>query len=209
VRAPAQDEFQPWPKIPRLYRDIVISEKIDGTNAAISIQPKSWLRNPGYGVWPNEEACEVELMGGDIVELTCQSRKRWITPGKKTDNFGFAAWVEKNKISLVCDLGCGLHFGEWWGSGIQRGYDLDEKRFSLFNLRKWGGKTFSTIGLSTVPKLYEGEFSSWIAGRVSAELMEQGSAAAPGYMNPEGIVVFFPAAGQPFKYTLDGDGHKG
>ena len=27
--------FEPWPKIPRLKRDIIITEKIDGTNAQI------------------------------------------------------------------------------------------------------------------------------------------------------------------------------
>ena len=30
-------EFQPFPKIPRLSREIVITEKIDGTNAQILI----------------------------------------------------------------------------------------------------------------------------------------------------------------------------
>ncbi len=29
--------FKPWPKIPRLRRDIVITEKIDGTNAIIHV----------------------------------------------------------------------------------------------------------------------------------------------------------------------------
>lgn len=30
-------EFQPWPKIARLNREITITEKIDGTNAAVII----------------------------------------------------------------------------------------------------------------------------------------------------------------------------
>jgi hypothetical protein len=66
-----------------------------------------------------------------------RSRSRWITPDD--DNFGFAAWVEANRDELLT-LGPGRHFGEWWGSGIQRGYGLPkgEKRFSLFNVSRWG-----------------------------------------------------------------------
>ena len=30
-------EFRAWPSIPRLYRDCVITEKIDGTNAAVVV----------------------------------------------------------------------------------------------------------------------------------------------------------------------------
>lgn len=36
-------EFQPWPKIARLNRDIVITEKIDGTNAAVHINAEGKL----------------------------------------------------------------------------------------------------------------------------------------------------------------------
>lgn len=31
--------FQPWPKTPRLFREIVVTEKIDGTNAQVFIFP--------------------------------------------------------------------------------------------------------------------------------------------------------------------------
>ena len=52
--------------------------------------------------------------------------------------FGFARWVETNRERLITLLGPGLHFGEWWGSGIQRGYGLTkgDKRFSLFNVER-------------------------------------------------------------------------
>ncbi len=36
-----------------------------------------------------------------------------------------------------------------------------------------------------------------------------GSVVSPGFMRPEGIVIFHVASGQIFKATLDGDGHKG
>lgn len=102
-------EFKSFTKIPRLSREIVITEKIDGTNACIYI----------------DETTNEMLVG---------SRTRWITP--QSDNFGFAAWVEQNKEELY-KLGPGYHYGEWWGKGIQRGYGLNERRFSLFNISRW------------------------------------------------------------------------
>lgn len=36
-------EFKAWPKIPRLFRDVIITEKIDGTNAAIHIAARFLL----------------------------------------------------------------------------------------------------------------------------------------------------------------------
>ena len=190
--------FKSWPKIPRLYRDIVISEKIDGTSAGILCKP-----------FDNDP---------EVVEfIYASSRKRWITP--KRDNFGFAKWVEENAATLVADLGPGMHFGEWWGSGIQRRYGLDEKRFSLFNTRKWGPDEtedgvmhphlFTTPGVGCVPILYQGPYSEGAITGAMDWLKTHGSAAAPGFVKPEGIVVYFIAAGQPFKYTLDGDGAKG
>lgn len=103
-------EFQEFPKIARLSRDIIITEKIDGTNAQILITED-----------------------GDIFP---GSRTKWITT--KDDNHGFAKYVEGNKTELL-KLGKGRHFGEWWGSGIGRGYGLQkgEKRFSLFNVGRW------------------------------------------------------------------------
>src|ERR1700677_2885547 len=101
-------EFKPFPKMPRLYRDVVITEKIDGTNASIYI--------------------------GENGEFLIGSRTRWITP--ENDNYGFAKWALENKEELM-KLGRGQHFGEWWGAGIQRQYGLTEKRFSLFNTARW------------------------------------------------------------------------
>jgi len=185
--------FEPWAKIARLERDIVITEKIDGTNA---------------GIYISEE-----------MEVSASSRKRWILPGE--DHFGFTAWVEKNAETLVQDLGAGMHFGEWWGSGVRRGYGLEkgEKRFSLFNTRKWGrydrgdgvleGPIFKTPGVLSVPILYEGPWVQEKVEEVKFRLLQNGSDAAPGFMRPEGIVVFHKAAQVCLKWTFDGDGHKG
>jgi hypothetical protein len=125
-------EFEPWPKIPRLRREITITEKIDGTNAQICIddlQP-TYINHDRAPAWTPYELSQACIVGDHII--WAGSRTRWITPGKDTDNFGFAAWVWENADELV-KLGTGRHYGEWWGQGIQRRYDLDEKRFSLFN----------------------------------------------------------------------------
>ena len=101
-------DFEAFPKMARLSREIIITEKLDGTNAQICI--------------------------GEDGSFQVGSRTRWITP--EDDNFGFAAWAYANKDELM-KLGTGRHFGEWWGQGIQRKYGMDRKVFSLFNVSRW------------------------------------------------------------------------
>ena len=206
---------------------------IDGTNAAIGVS--------------------------DDGVVYAQSRTRILTPD--FDNFGFARWVSENDL-LLAKLGRGLHFGEWWGRGIQRGYGLEGKRFSLFNTHRWAYdpegvaildslKPF--LSIDVVPVLYRGPMtgpagfvneqesrliplSEIIQGaargeydeaqalelakdsgrmrfmpHLQAEMLRRiGSQAAPGFMKPEGIVVFHEASGTAFKMTLTGDEkHKG
>src|SRR5690606_23517611 len=71
----------------------------------------------------------------DLGGIYAGSRNRWLTPDK--DNFGFARWVAERAEALIPVLGPGLHYGEWWGKGIQRGYGVENKRFSLFNTARW------------------------------------------------------------------------
>lgn len=180
-------DFEAFPKIPRLRREAFYTEKIDGTNGAITF----------------------DLDG----ELVVQSRKRIISPDM--DNFGFATWVHENRDDLFSVLGPGRHFGEWWGKGIQRGYDLDEKRFSLFNTSRWGwladeservnGPDKVPDQLHVVPILYQGTFDTDVAYFVLDNLKFNGSYAAPGFMNPEGIIAYHTAANQMFKYTIEND----
>jgi len=189
-------EFHGFPKMGRLNRDIIITEKIDGTNAQILITED-----------------------GDII---AGSRTRWITP--QDDNHGFAKWVEGNKDTIL-QLGVGRHFGEWWGSGIQRGYGLSkgEKRLSLFNTVRWceHGKTPLLVpkadlrvikyqdvlpeGINTVPILYKGMFNSLAIDNTLDILKITGSYAVEGFMNPEGIVVFHTAGNVGFKVTIKDD----
>ncbi len=179
----------------RLQREVLITEKIDGTNAQVYIT--------------------------DDGRMLTGSRTRWITP--EDDNFGFAAWAQDHKDELM-QLGPGHHFGEWWGRGIQRNYGLDERRFSLFNVARWclHGETPEQILTADprivkmqevlprcchlVPIMRRGINITTMAESALYELSQRGSIAAPGYKFPEGIVVFHVAANVGFKMTLDNDG---
>lgn len=169
-------EFEPFQKIARLKRNCVITEKIDGTNALIFI--------------------------GEDGEFLTGSRSRWITPDD--DNYGFARWATEHRDELM-ELGPGRHFGEWWGSGIQRRYDLAEKRFSLFNVGRWNAITPPPACCHTVPMLYEGPFSTSLVDEMVEALRSRGSVAAPGFMRPEGVITYLPAARALFKTTLEKD----
>lgn len=184
-------EFAEFPKIARLSRDVIVTEKIDGTNAQVFISEDG--------------------------QIIAGSRNRWITP--HDDNFGFASWVEAHRDELL-KLGAGRHFGEWWGQGIQRNYGLSEKRFSLFNVQRWALYGTEPQRIATadpriekwqdvlpeccglVPVLYRGMFDTTAVDRAIETLRLTGSAAAPGFMKPEGVVVFHVAGNVGFKKTL-------
>lgn len=188
--------FTEFPKIARLSRECIITEKIDGTNGQIYITEDGRM-----------------LVG---------SRTRWITP--ENDNHGFARWAHEHREELMT-LGTGRHFGEWWGSGIQRGYGLPkgEKRWSLFNVSRWclSGETPQRIPCADpriekyqevlpaccglVPVLYRGLFTTDACEEALRVLREAGSSASPGFMKPEGIVCFHVAANTGFKKTLERD----
>ena len=137
--------------------------------------------------------------------MYAQCRKRLITP--QNDNYGFARWVYDNAQTLVTDLGEGLHFGEWWGGGIQRGYGLEkgDKRFSLFNVKRWHAEPFHTPGVASVPVLFNGPFNTVSINQALMDLRVFGSSASPGFRNPEGIIIYHTAGNLLFKATLVGD----
>ena len=173
--------FKEFPKIYRLNREVIVTEKIDGTNASIYI--------------------------GENGEFLTGSRTQWITPEK--DNYGFSRWAHEHKEELL-KLGKGTHFGEWWGQGCQRGYGLPkgEKRFSLFNTFKWGVERPSCC--SVVPILYQGLFKQDEIIKCLERLKTGGSLASPGFMKPEGIVIFHTQGNFGLKVTIEKDEeHKG
>lgn len=184
-------QFKPFPKIPRLSREVIISEKIDGTNASVEIIP----------IETNQPITDIVAEVEGEFYLRAGSRNRWLSVN--SDNFGFCNWVVANAKELA-KLGTGHHFGEWWGLGIQRGYGLKEKRFSLFNTFRWKDKELPN-GVYVVPELGIHDFASHCIEMCLANLKDHGSYAAPGYMNPEGIVIYHTAAKQLFKKTFEAD----
>ena len=208
-------EFTAWPKTPRLFRDAVITEKIDGTNAAVIVR-----RLPDPEEPSTQAVAEVkdETEPFDTYyEVGAQSRSRLITP--EADNFGFASWIRDNALGLVARLGEGTHFGEWWGSGIQRGYGLTggERRFSLFNVHRYAdvvqplaededGAPYPDVpGLGVVPVLSQHTFDTVHVLWALSQLRENGSQAAPGFDRPEGVVVFHSASRTVFKALIEND----
>jgi hypothetical protein len=133
-------EFVPFPKLARLSRECVITEKIDGTNAQVIVT--------------------------EDFNLLTASRSQFITP--EADNHGFARWAQEHREELIKTLGPGRHFGEWWGGSINKRYKgfASEKEFSLFNTSRWGAVELPYY-LNVVPVLYKGLFSTstvWKSG---------------------------------------------
>jgi len=190
-------EFREFPKMARYSREVIVTEKIDGTNASVFI--------------------------GEGGEFLTGSRTRWITP--EDDNYGFSRWAHERKDELM-QLGPGHHFGEWWGGGCQRGYGLPkgEKRWSLFNVGRWclHGQEPQRIPTADpriekmqdvlpecaglVPVLWRGNFDDLDLPMILAGLKGSGSRAAPGFMEPEGVVIFHVAGNVGFKKTIEKDG---
>ena len=190
--------FRAWPKIPRLENEVYhITEKIDGTNAAIVIQPLPHISEGKEPTYP-EPISVFYTETADAYGIWAQSRTRLITP--EDDNFGFARWVQENAEQLIKDLGIGYHYGEWWGQGINRGYGLDHKRFSLFNPTKHSDICYHVPYMVTVENYRE--LQDWI--NVECErLVEEGSLASLGYMRPEGLVVYAEKAKTYWKVIVD------
>jgi hypothetical protein len=190
-------EFKTFNKIARLSRDIVITEKIDGTNGLVYIDENN--------------------------NIFAGSRNRWLD--EHTDNHGFYHWVMDEKEELL-KLSKGYHYGEFWGNGIQRGYDLPkgEKRFSLFNVSRWcmwnEEPKLISIDPKTkvvkyqeklpqccylVPILYIGLFDTIVIDGALTTLKFYGSKASPGFLKPEGIVIYHKQGNVYFKKTIEND----
>lgn len=158
-------EFLKFKKIPRLSRDCILTEKLDGSNAQVVIMSYGGLfenkTNSDDFLTPERvEGIKAEIERfidkhclSDLEEIKkshlyenmtnqlfifAGSRKRWLSVdnGKGCDNHGFARWVKENTEELL-ELGEGRFYGEFYGKGINRNYGLDHKRFALFNVGKW------------------------------------------------------------------------
>lgn len=195
-------EFKAFPKLPRLNRPVVVTEKLDGTNACIIIEEVTEGYNPDGGF-------TMLTVDGTFYNVGAQSRNRLISPAD--DNMGFAHFVFANPEALVRLLGPGYHYGEWWGRKIARGYGLQERRFSLFNTSRWEHLFAEPVALeggtvSCVPVLERLEvFDTQLIRDNVAALLDTGSLAAPGFMKPEGVVVFHEASGNLYKVLCEND----
>lgn len=174
---PVVAQFLAFPKIQRYENaTCVITEKIDGTNACLNF----------------------DIAGA----LTCQSRNKIITPGKLSDNAGFAEWAYGHADQLFEFFGSGRHFGEWWGVGIQRGYGLVERRFTPFNSGLYGTTTFPSTepplpaNVALIPVLWTGPMVDLDIGvQQSMNALARNSFAAPGFHRAEGCMIWSRAFG--------------
>lgn len=167
-------EFNPWPKIPRgQHENITITEKMDGSNSCIIVK------------------------NSKIVGI--QSRKRFISPGKETDNFGFARWVHEN-AEEVLKLGEGEHFGEWVGPGIQNNpHNLEERAFYLFNTFRWNPDHQPPELFKVVPVLFQGEKDKNTIKDAMDGLWTVETAAGN---TPEGVIVYYHTTRRNEKHTF-------
>jgi hypothetical protein len=213
LKASDYPKFRP---IPRLHRKVVLTEKVDGTNGLIEITPLADFdadtQDVSQGVLAYRDNEPFIVRAG--------SRNRWLD--RNNDNFGFANWVFDNSVALTA-LGPGRHYGEWFGKGIQSGYGLDEKRFALFNVNRWYDIRDPEVTdqyLTTFPKavpappevtvvpvilVANGNDLNYAVNIALHTLESDGSFIAPGFQDPEGVVVWHDAAGAFFKATIKND----
>jgi len=172
-------EFKAWPKIARDNPFMAtITEKIDGTNACIIIKDEK------------------------IVKV--QSRKRFITP--EDDNYGFAGWVERNRVELET-MGDGYHYGEWAGLGIQQNpLKLECKKLFLFNTFRWNENNPNLPECcDVVPVMFNGLLTPEIVPDLLALLDSDED------LTHEGVVVYYHAFRKYTKHTIkspNGKWHK-
>ena len=187
--------YPAFKKIPRLEKlHWSITEKIDGTNGLVYIVDKETF-NPDDVLLAQLNSC-----WENTAWVVCAgSRSRWLNSTSAGDNYGFCKWVAANADQLISLLGPGYHYGEWWGQGIQRGYGQLEKRFSLFTPQRYphipqaGSPDAGGCIVSTCPLLFYGTRPGSLSDTVDiaeANLRLNGSWAAAGYANPEGLVVY-------------------
>lgn len=164
----------------------------------MQVEFKEWPKIPR---WQNESYVITEKLDGtngciiitEVGDIFAQSRSRILDQTSSGDNYGFCKWVVGNKDELL-KLGVGYHYGEWWGKGINRNYGLNDRKFSLFNI--WIPECPECVDkVPVVEKTLE---------RALARIKEMGSIAAPGFMNPEGLVMSATQnRGVRYKYILN------
>jgi len=176
-------KFQKWPKTPRPDRfNIIITEKIDGSNAQILI-----------------EDGEITMVG---------SRNREIFPGGNRDNAGFAGFIQENAEEICHLLPDGRHYGEWAGPGIQRNpLNLPEKLFFLFDPYRYRNKDNPALTMAlphrfrVVPQLYFGPLDVYTINSEYENIKECTCVNEPGSHGNSGEGIIVQILGDKFKLT--------
>jgi len=217
-------QFKSFTPIPRLARMAVYTEKIDGTSGLIAVSPTGDTTVEIYA-GSRERFLTKAMVFRQTGDVLRGSELGWVdvSANPSEDNYGFGKWVEDNAAELVSHLGPGYHYGEWWGQGIGREYGLKEKRFSLFNTGRWARSKkelesppawatskwqLAPPCCHVVPVIDYKEFSTKVVDQCLFQLSCEGSHAAPGFMNPEGVVVAHidkSKGATMFKKTFNGD----
>lgn len=214
-----QEDFIPFNKIPRLNRECVVTEKVDGTNGVIFIKAICTNCSGLYRLVQDNDGKVLVAHDGETVtraeELSCcdkpnipdkstwtihaGSKNRWLTV--EDDNYGFAKWIEEHTEELK-QLGPGKHHGEWFGTGINRRYKNTPKQFALFNTSKWNEQNPPPKCCTTVPVLYNGPFDTTIINNLRLNNPESKIVKNTPM---EGIIVYHIPSGIYFKATCQKD----
>ena len=199
--------YASFPSIERLENIYcVISEKVDGTNGLIEINE----------VFPVGEPKEIQIRFG--------SRNRYITFNNDNADFAnFFRHYEARFKDVAADIilkelevsgetltECQEQYplriyGEWFGSGIQRGYGLKDKffmPFSTFYAEKLIEYQVPNIVKPNI--MYTGKFNKLTADMCMNTLAIHGSGIIKDYKRPEGIVIHFPKYNFRLKQTFEG-----
>ena len=81
---------------------------------------------------------------------------------------------------------------------------LKEKCFSLFNTSRWTPENKPEC-CHVAPVLYKGVFNALEIENCIIKLRVEGSSAAPGFMKPEGIIIYHVPGDVFFKRLLEHD----
>jgi hypothetical protein len=107
-----------------------------------------------------------------------------------------------NGLHIAEKLGEGYHYGEWYGTGIQKNpHKIDGRRFALFNSNRWrDGRQERPDGFECVPILYEDVYTNTIIEETMQALRLRSIAFS---YKAEGIVVWYHTTRRYEKFTFE------
>lgn len=186
----SSEKFVAYPKTRRLEDETVtISEKVDGTNGVLFIH--------------KPHLCDVLNGSTDAPYILAGCRSRWLKDDdtKSWDNHGFGKWVAENAQALHA-LPEGFHYGEWYGKGINHGYGMKERRFMLFNRKRYENLTYlpKCVELETIIEddVPVAELSS-VIDRIKNKATVNGSFHIPESGMVEGLIMRFKLSARVYK----------